>query len=313
MGRPLRWLAPGRLAEKNVALSEQHGADLSDESLDHIEGISRFLGSSETCTCADMLGSLKLETNSSGSTTASRDYNAFGSLTSGSNTGLLGFAGSWGYEEDPSGLKLLGHRWYDSFSGRFLTRDPAQDGKNWYGYGANEPTSRIDPRGLSDITVLGNDEDVPLSGLGFFLDRPSDDVWFHPTKKRLITALVAADRGDNFYFWGHGGARGSLFINGSDEDRLTLADIKRIAALRLKYHRGKLGHVELHSCFSARTPEIINAWLDAADELEGYPGVTGSGAIIYWPKTFTRHEPVPKRTKSNPGPPETLGGKKKFT
>ena len=126
---------------------------LSDGSFDYNQGISRTSGSSVTSTHADMLGSLKLETNSSGGTTASRDYDAFGNLTSGSNAGLLGYAGSWGYENDSSGLQLLGHRWYDSFTGRFTTRDPAQDGRNWYDYAANDPLDVVDPGGLFHIVV----------------------------------------------------------------------------------------------------------------------------------------------------------------
>ena len=64
--------------------------------------------------------------------------------------GQFGYAGSWGYQEDKdSGLKLLGHRYYDPSTGRFLTRDPVKDGKNWYGYCENGPTVEVDPAGLS--------------------------------------------------------------------------------------------------------------------------------------------------------------------
>lgn len=63
----------------------------------------------------------------------------------------MGFAGRWGYQEDASGYKLLGHRYYDSSTGRFLTRDPAKDGRNWYSYCRNNPLAKIDPDGLSDL------------------------------------------------------------------------------------------------------------------------------------------------------------------
>jgi uncharacterized protein RhaS with RHS repeats len=42
---------------------------------------------------------------------------------------------------------LLGHRYYDSGTGRFLTRDPIQDGRNWYTYAENNPTRYTDPEG----------------------------------------------------------------------------------------------------------------------------------------------------------------------
>ncbi|MCU0315332.1 MAG: RHS repeat-associated core domain-containing protein [Fimbriimonadaceae bacterium] len=62
----------------------------------------------------------------------------------------FGYAGGFGYQEDASGLKLLGHRYYDSSTGRFLTRDPIKDGRNWNSYGAGEgnPISGVDPTGL---------------------------------------------------------------------------------------------------------------------------------------------------------------------
>lgn len=44
---------------------------------------------------------------------------------------------------------LLGHRYYDSSTGRFLTRDPIKDGRNWYVYCGSNPTGRADPTGLA--------------------------------------------------------------------------------------------------------------------------------------------------------------------
>jgi hypothetical protein len=44
---------------------------------------------------------------------------------------------------------LLGHRLYDPSTGRFLTRDPIQDGRNWYVYCGNDPLSYVDNTGLS--------------------------------------------------------------------------------------------------------------------------------------------------------------------
>ena len=85
----------------------------------------------------------------------------------------LGF----GYQSDPdTGLKLLGHRYYDSDTGRFLTRDPIKDGRNWYSYCENNPIQRVDPKGLEyhdpvqvevdpefrgKVWVTGETEDFP--------------------------------------------------------------------------------------------------------------------------------------------------------
>jgi RHS repeat-associated protein len=69
--------------------------------------------------------------------------------STGSSPTPLGFAGGWGYQQDSTGLQLLGHRYYDPSTGRFLTRDPIKDGRNWYGYCGNEPLGVVDPLGLS--------------------------------------------------------------------------------------------------------------------------------------------------------------------
>jgi RHS repeat-associated protein len=78
-------------------------------------------------------------------------YDAFGAELSATGTwkGPFGYAGGFGYQEDSSGLKLLGHRYYDPTTGRFLSRDPIMDGQNWYAYCGNEPVRRIDPEGLA--------------------------------------------------------------------------------------------------------------------------------------------------------------------
>nr|MCU0316087.1 RHS repeat-associated core domain-containing protein [Fimbriimonadaceae bacterium] len=81
---------------------------------------------------------------------AKRDYDAFGNVIASTGTwgSAFGYAGGFGYQEDATGLKLLGHRYFDSFTGRFLTRDPIKDGRNWYSYAENDPVNLSDPDGL---------------------------------------------------------------------------------------------------------------------------------------------------------------------
>jgi RHS repeat-associated protein len=103
----------------------------------------------------DYLGSTKALTNSSETVTDTRQYDAFGLQTgsTGSSPTPFGFAGGWGYQSDETGLQLLGHRYYDPSTGRFLTRDPAQDGRNWYGYCDNNPIKYVDPNGLQGNSI----------------------------------------------------------------------------------------------------------------------------------------------------------------
>jgi len=100
---------------------------------------------------ADRMGTVTHETNGSQTTTSTKQYDAFGLLLSstGSSASQFGYAGGWGYQEDASGLKLLGHRYYDPSEGRFISRDPAKDGVNWYSYANNNPVRYCDPAGLS--------------------------------------------------------------------------------------------------------------------------------------------------------------------
>jgi hypothetical protein len=61
----------------------------------------------------------------------SRQYDAFGNVAyeGGTWVGPFGFVGGEDYQEDSdSGLQLLGHRYYDPSTSRFLTRDPIKDG-----------------------------------------------------------------------------------------------------------------------------------------------------------------------------------------
>ena len=127
------------------------------------DGTATFTASGENrngtkTTFISALKNTDLQTNSSGAVTAERQYDAFGNVIapSGAWTSQFGNAGRFGYQEDPdSGLKLLGHRYYDSATGRFLTRDPIKDGRNWYSYSENKPVSHVDPSGLVAVVAAG--------------------------------------------------------------------------------------------------------------------------------------------------------------
>ena len=85
--------------------------------------------------------------------TDSLDTDAFGMsvASTGTTPTPFGFAGQHGYQNDSvTGLMRLGHRFYDASVGRFLSRDPIQDGYNWYAYCNNDPVNGVDPKGLTD-------------------------------------------------------------------------------------------------------------------------------------------------------------------
>jgi RHS repeat-associated protein len=124
---------------------------LSDGTRGYTPGISQRQGSSTKFVLDDYLGTTGRLLDASQNVTDTFTYDAFGVQTARTGTTMrpFGYAGSHGYQEDgDTGLKLLGHRYYDPTIGRFLTRDPIQDGRNWYAYCDNNPLSRTDAAGL---------------------------------------------------------------------------------------------------------------------------------------------------------------------
>jgi RHS repeat-associated protein len=127
---------------------------LSDGSATYTPGVSQRQSGSSTWDMLNHLGTATLQSNASGTTTATRTYDAFGLMTASTGTpkGPFGFAALHGYQEDgDSGLKLVGHRYYDAYTGRFITRDPIKDGRNWYTYVENNPLGLIDGNGLKAV------------------------------------------------------------------------------------------------------------------------------------------------------------------
>ena len=51
---------------------------------------------------------------------------------------------------------LMGHRFYDSRIGRFISQDPAKSGNNWYAYAGNNPVNKTDPLGLTPMDGPGS-------------------------------------------------------------------------------------------------------------------------------------------------------------
>lgn len=123
---------------------------IKDSNATYTPGVSERRGGVSKWAHSDYLRSAKQLTNSSESVTDTKQYDAFGMQTgtTGSTPTPFGFAGGHGYQSDETGLQLLGHRYYDPSTGRFLTRDPIKDGRNWYGYCENNPAILADPNGL---------------------------------------------------------------------------------------------------------------------------------------------------------------------
>ena len=122
---------------------------VSSTTTDYTPGVSSRVGSDSTFLHSGIKNADE-QTGNNGAVAASRQYDAFGNPIAawGGWQGPFGYGGPYGYQTDPDhGLMLLGHRYYEADTGRFLTRDPIKDGKNWYGYCESHPTGAVDPGG----------------------------------------------------------------------------------------------------------------------------------------------------------------------
>lgn len=163
--------------------------------------VGEVRGGAKSYYSADSLGSTRAQTNASGNVSAMKETDAFGNVwlpgTVGVSASPFGFAGQHGYQIDnDSGLQLLGYRYYDPSTGRFLSRDPIQDGNNWYTYCNNDSVNAIDPEGLKppyipvapphanlrDNVVLAEGVGQPGRSKGF-IDALYVYVWFNDMVK----------------------------------------------------------------------------------------------------------------------------------
>jgi RHS repeat-associated protein len=126
---------------------------LTDGSTNYIYGpgklpIEQISGTTPTYYHHDQLGSTRMLTNSSGETTGTFTYSAYGALSgkTGTQTTPFGFAGQY---TNSSGLQYLRARTYDPATGQFLSRDPLQDlTQQPYFYAGDNPLNGADPSGL---------------------------------------------------------------------------------------------------------------------------------------------------------------------
>ncbi len=80
-----------------------------------------------------------------------RSYDAWGRVRGGAQTGAPSsrYCASLGHvQDDESGLVYMRARYYEPGTGRFVSEDPAHEGRNWLVYVHNNPVGSKDPSGL---------------------------------------------------------------------------------------------------------------------------------------------------------------------
>lgn len=137
-------------------------------------------GSALTYLSTDHLGSPSLATEETGSLIWQGSFEPFGAIYSGSSsqTPFLSLPGQWEDASWQSGGSANSvyynvHRWYDVATGRYLTSEPIRRlrTQEFYIYGASNPLSNIDPRGLQSVNPydarIDNPKAVPCVELGY--------------------------------------------------------------------------------------------------------------------------------------------------
>ncbi len=140
---------------------------LSDAHAVYNPGLSEDRAGVVTYSDNDALGNLwTLDAGAGDSTPSGCLYTAFGSpiLTSNLATPFR-YGGASGCQTDAdTGLVLMGHRYYDSRIGRFISQDPIGDGTNWYAYCGNNPINATDPSGNVPQTLNGGSASINSEG-----------------------------------------------------------------------------------------------------------------------------------------------------
>ena len=98
----------------------------------------------------DHLGTTVCITDSTGKVVWEWTESAFGDIIKNTNNNFTpNFTGK--FLDENTGLYYFHARWYDSEIGRFVTEDPARDGRNWFVYCENNPLIYVDPDGNTPL------------------------------------------------------------------------------------------------------------------------------------------------------------------
>jgi RHS repeat-associated protein len=107
---------------------------------------------------SDHLGSIRFVVNaSSGTILQELEYSAFGEVLKDTNPGFQPFGYAGGIYDVDTKLVKFGARDYNSFTGRWMQKDPIRFGggdENLYRYTANNTVNMIDPSGNYTLTQV---------------------------------------------------------------------------------------------------------------------------------------------------------------
>lgn len=180
---------------------------------------------------------------------------------------------------------LLGHRYYEPETGRFLTRDPIKDGRNWYEYCGGRPLNGADHNGLQKHIIVDGDNGG-LVGIGSIPYIGWNSIWHRlvlghevyiiepKTRENFIDSCWDAD---SLQLSMHGGEVGGAFLG---EGQVSAEVVLEIIKRRRQHGLPRMKVVNLDYCFSLKRQEAREAWAELADEVYGWKELPQSGVGI---------------------------------
>lgn len=260
---------------------------LGDGTADYTPGVSRTESSTTTFAHAG-LKNTSTQSAENETVAATKVYDAFGNTvsSSGSWSGPFQYAGNFGYQQDANGLKLLGHRYYDSSTGRFLSIDLLFQDPNRYGYCANSPLSRFDNNGWF-WQEIGSIAGCVIGGAVGSLFGPAGT---------LVGAALGSGLGSFLGGLGDGQSVGQAAIGGVIDAGIGL--IPAASALKgaklfriIKFKRGWFKILEEESKY---TDDLMKTAERLTPALEPKPAKKGFGTVFESPTdphTYVRIDP----------------------
>jgi RHS repeat-associated protein len=260
---------------------------VSSTTTDYTPGVSSRVGSDSTFLHSGIKNA-DTQTDDGGDVSAMRRYDAFGNPVAawGGWQGPFGYGGPYGYQTDPDhGLMLLGHRYYEADTGRFLTRDPIKDGRNWYGYCGGNPLTSVDIDGLQQVLIIRGapHRDSPWADeladasysqhlYGLATERgKSARLLIKPSETEVALAIGASDL-EEVWVIGHSAGRHTR-LAGKGKDRNGPTDSffdPGLVSIGRGGHSQKLKRIWILGCNSASDRHTVDKFLDQAHVFEGY-------------------------------------------
>lgn len=151
----------------------------------------------------DGLGSVLGEVNATtGDLAKARVYDVYGTVRAedtATSQSAHKYVGAMGHpSEYETGLIYMRARYMDAETGRFISEDPAGQGRNWFTYCSNDPVNAVDESGRAERPLSANAKKLGDTGWYYLLDK-----WYSagPGGAQLRDVVIWDQRGKYVGEW----------------------------------------------------------------------------------------------------------------